>query len=137
MSERDKALEDAAQAIEHPDFAEWRGVLAKTKKGQRDYEIRVEAIRDTKRRMADYIRSMKSGRGNDLRTSLARIAERTEPVYDVHEAWQMADLGWVKIFFTIEATSNSIPASAEHRLELTQRGQKVLDEFRAEQEAAA
>lgn len=135
MNERDEALEDAAQAIEHPDFAEWQGVLSKTKKGQREYEIRRETIASTKRRMANYIRSMKSGNGNDIRVSLEQvIAESDSPygVYRISDAWRMADLGWLDIFVTIEATNNSIPAKATHRVEITPRGQRALDEMRTE-----
>lgn len=133
MSERDDALEDAAQAIEHPDFAEFRGVLSKTKKGQREYEIRIEAIRETKQRMARYIRSLKTENGNDIRRSLERAADFGDnEIYDYRDAWKMADLGWIDIFVTIEATSKSIPARAHHAIKLTPRGHRVLDAWRTE-----
>lgn len=129
-AERDDALEEAAQAIEHPDFAELCGVLSRTKKGQREYEIRRKTIADTKRRMADYIRSLKSGQGNDIRTALVRMANRGDnPIYDTRDMWQMADLGWLHIFVTVKATDNSIPPRAEYRIELTNRGKRVLAEF--------
>lgn len=130
MTERDKILESAALAIEEPSLIDLCGILSRTKKGQREYELRRAAIMDTRRRCAEIIRAMKSGRGLDPITQLRRIAElpansRHHELYMV-EAWPLAWKGWLTIECTIVCNSNSVPPETSYRIMLTDAGHRVL-----------
>lgn len=130
MTYRDEVLESAALAIEEPGLADLIGVLARTKKGQREYELRSAAIVDCRRRCAEIIRAMKSGCGLDPLTHLRRIAELPagSRQHDLHliEAWPLAWKGWVTIECTIVCNSNSIPPETRYQITLTDAGRAAI-----------
>jgi len=128
MNERDELLEAAALAVEEPEFGDLRGALTPTKKGQREYELRSTAIADTRRRCAETIRAMKTGRGLDPLTQLRRIAEAKAVQHDLHliEAWPLAWKGWLTIKCSIVCNSNSVPPETKYTIELTDAGRAAL-----------
>ena len=126
---RDEILEAAAAEIESPQLTDLAGALAKTKRGREHYELRTKAISETRKRCAEIIRAMKSGRGLDPVEQLRRISEISNPrQYDLYliEAWPLAWRGWLNIFCTIKCNSNSVPPETEYRMELTSAGQAIL-----------
>ena len=130
MSDRDEILEAAALEIEAPSLLDIVGILSRTKKGQREYELRHKAILDTRRRCAEIIRAMKSGRGLDPMTQLRRIAE-LEPGsrnHDLHlvDAGPLAWKGLVNIECRLRCNGNSVPPETHYEITLTEDGKAAL-----------
>lgn len=130
MTERDQILEAAALAIEEPSLSDLAGMLSRTKKGQREYEIRRAAIVESRRRCAEIIRAMKSGRGLDPLEQLRRLATLPAdgPHHDLYlvDAWPLAWKGWLTIECTIVCNSNSCPPETRYRIALTDAGRAMI-----------
>ena len=128
MSNRDDILEAAAMAIEKEHFSDLSGVLSRTKKGQREYEIRSEAIKRTRKSCAEIIRAMKSGSGLDPVEQLRRIAAATGRQQELYltEAWPLAWKGWLDIDCVLACNSNGMRDRVTYIIRLTDEVRKML-----------
>jgi len=130
MSERDEILEAAAIEIEAPSLLDLAGALTKTKKGQREYELRSEATMKERKRCAGLIRAMKSGCGLDPIERLRRISElvpgsRQHELY-LRDAWPLVSKGWVDIECRLLCSSNCSPPESHYEITLTEDGRVAL-----------
>lgn len=128
MTMRDEILESAALAIEEPSLTDLVGALSRTKKGQREYEFRREVIVACRKRSAEIIRAMKSGRGLDPLTQLRKIAEADARQHDLYlnDAWPLAWKGWLTIECVMVCNGNSVPPETNFRITLTDAGRVAL-----------
>jgi hypothetical protein len=126
----DEVLEYAALLIEDTDLSDLVGILAKQKRGREDAELRLKTSKDVRARCAAHIRAMKNrpelGAVATLR-DLAELSTDDDHAAHLREAWPLAWQGWVNIKATIRCNSNCIPPDTTYRIELTDRGRKVLD----------
>ena len=127
----DEILETAAREIEEPSLMDRAGMLSRTKRGRREYELRNSAALKERERCAGIVRAMMSGRGLDPITTLRRIAElpadsRQHDLYLV-QAWPLAWKGWLNIECRICCNSNGIPPRASYIITLTDEGRAAME----------
>lgn len=130
MKDHDDILETAARLIEEPCLLDMAGILTRTKKGQREFEIREKATMSERSRCAELIRAMMSGKGLDPITTLRQIADLPADslkhnLYLV-SAWPLAWKGWLNIECTVICNSNSSPPETKYTIKLTDEGRSIL-----------
>jgi predicted P-loop ATPase len=130
MSDRDDALEEAARFVEGLDFREMQGIWAKRKRDRENADLRGKTIRETRERIAEELRGLKTHRRHDAKAMLAGIAaqiERGQTPTQV-DAWPLAWKGWVNIYAITRCNTNVYPGETTYRIELTDKGRAVLAE---------
>lgn len=124
----DAVLEYAAQLVEKGSFADLAGVFSKRKRDREDAELRRKTKLETRKECAEFIRAFKSRRDLDPVSVLRSLAELGEYDHCIHvvEAWPLAWKGWLNITCATLCNSNSVPPKTTYRIELTDKGRKIL-----------
>lgn len=125
----DDALEFAAQLVEERSLLDLRGLMSRRKRDREDAQVRLSARDELRRELADLIRAFKDRPDLSPLTALKRIAEADDRSHELHlrDAWQLAAKGWVRVLVNVDCTGNSIPPEARYRVEVTERGRRVLE----------
>ena len=125
----DELIEKIASSIEAPDILDMAGILSKRKRDREKAAVRRYTRVEQRLELARYIRSFKSGQGNNPQTKLERIAANTDGFNDVYllrDAWPLSWRGLCNIYVTIRVNDNGIPPETSYRIELTDKGREML-----------
>lgn len=127
----DALLERIASELEQPNFGDMHGVLSKRKRDREDAELRGQARLEQRRELAGWVRSFKTGEGNDPLRFVRSVASGDAEQYE----WGpevAAALAARLVTMTVEMDLNTHLRNcpARFRFALTKDG----DEFLAKQD---
>lgn len=129
MEDRDALIEEIAAAVEAPCITDICGVGAKRKRAREDARLRMKAREELRTEMGAFIRSFKTGSGNDPLMELERIAENGGSVI----VWRLDDVlalyscRYVTLDLTVPLSTNEVPFKAQFVATITETGRKALE----------
>lgn len=131
----DATLEYAARLIEDRDILDLRGAMGRRKRDREDADLRLRTRVELKAELARFLRAMKCRNDLDIANVLARVvAENDRGRASVHliDAWPLAWKGLLNIYATVRCNSNAIPPETSYRIDLTEKGRRLLDESKTD-----
>lgn len=127
LPDADAALEFAAQLIEERSITDLGGTFPRGKRVREDAELRRRVRMECRKESANLIRAFKGRRDLDSVQVLRRISERKHRAdLLLKDAWPLAWKGWLNIYCSIKCNSKGLPPETEYRIEIAERGAKVL-----------
>jgi len=128
----DATLEYAARQIEETNLSDLRGVGAKRKRDREDANLRFQVRKELRAELAAHLRAMMNRPELSAISTLSWLAtlkpeDKYGHIHYLKDAWPLAWKGWLNVIAELCCNSNSIPPEISYRIELTEKGRKVLE----------
>lgn len=131
LESADTVIETIACRLEQPDFLDILGIAAKRKRDREDADLRMRTRQQQRRELARWVRSFKSGRGNDPLSFLESVRDGKADRYAWGPEVAAAVLGTlVTVTVEIELSTHLQNCERNYRFALTDDGKKLLEAAR-------
>jgi hypothetical protein len=128
--DRDALIEDLALSVEGGSPLDIQGVWAKRKRAREDADLRCRVRQEQRQEIGRYLRSFKTGEGNDPMAELDRLVEDggSQKVGSLLWVVNLVAHRLVDVTTTISLCDNSIPSRADFTITVNGLGRRRYEE---------